>query len=269
MLDNAKTYYNSLKKKGMNPLDALNMVMYTFHGYTFKGHLSNLFTINNYKTLKGEKKGYTTAILHLSPADLASNKTVCAMADKAGCKSACLNTSGHGQMHRVQASRKRKTMLLHLDPELFYTLVDKNLNRIKNQAVKKEYELAVRFNGTSDLAWEKTPVLGIARKYDANVYDYTKITARLKHVPSDYHITLSYSEANMAYANMIKKAMVDFPHINVAVVFKGNLPETFLGRKVISGDDTDLRFLDEQGVIVGLTAKAKAKNDTSGFVIAA
>jgi len=36
---------------------------------------------------------------------------------------------------------------------------------------------------------------------------------------------------------------------------------------VIDGTETDLRFLDEQGVIVGLLAKGKAKKDISGFVV--
>ena len=55
--------------------------------------------------------------------------------------------------------------------------------------------------------------------------------------------------------------------LNIAVVFRKDLPETYLGRKVINGDDTDLRFLDEKNVIVGLKAKGKAKKDTSGFVV--
>jgi hypothetical protein len=36
---------------------------------------------------------------------------------------------------------------------------------------------------------------------------------------------------------------------------------------VFDGDDTDLRFLDPTGVIVGLKAKGRARKDTSGFVI--
>jgi hypothetical protein len=54
---------------------------------------------------------------------------------------------------------------------------------------------------------------------------------------------------------------------NIAVVFKGDLPKTFKGRRVINGDNTDHRFLDPQRVVVGLTAKGKGKKDTSGFVI--
>ena len=37
--------------------------------------------------------------------------------------------------------------------------------------------------------------------------------------------------------------------------------------KTIDGDKTDLRFLDPSGVVVALSAKGKAKQDKSGFVV--
>ena len=37
--------------------------------------------------------------------------------------------------------------------------------------------------------------------------------------------------------------------------------------KVINGDESDVRFFDESGVIVGLKAKGEAKTDQSGFVV--
>ena len=57
---------------------------------------------------------------------------------------------------------------------------------------------------------------------------------------------------------------------NVATVFglkkTQAMPETYMGRPVFNGDDSDLRFLDPKGVVVGLYAKGKAKKDTTGFV---
>ena len=44
------------------------------------------------------------------------------------------------------------------------------------------------------------------------------------------------------------------------------MPEIYEGLSVFNGDDSDLRFLDPKGVVVGLYAKGKAKKDTSGFV---
>jgi hypothetical protein len=54
----------------------------------------------------------------------------------------------------------------------------------------------------------------------------------------------------------------------VAVVFD-NLPETFKGFRVENGDLSDLRFMDNKNVIIGLKAKGKAKKDFSGFVVRA
>ena len=56
---------------------------------------------------------------------------------------------------------------------------------------------------------------------------------------------------------------------NVAVVFRNSLPAEYMGRKVVSCDDNDLRFLDPQGVIVGLIEKGLAKKDETGFVVEA
>ena len=48
---------------------------------------------------------------------------------------------------------------------------------------------------------------------------------------------------------------------------KTKLPKKYLGRKVINGDKTDLRFTDPKNIIVGLIPKGDAKKDTSGFVV--
>jgi hypothetical protein len=44
------------------------------------------------------------------------------------------------------------------------------------------------------------------------------------------------------------------------------MPDTYMGLPVFNGDESDLRFLDPKGVVVGLYAKGKAKKDESGFV---
>ena len=54
---------------------------------------------------------------------------------------------------------------------------------------------------------------------------------------------------------------------NVAAVFSGGLPSTYLGASVIDGDKSDIVMLENKGVILGLTAKGKAKKDVSGFVV--
>tara|TARA_R100000988_G_C3848220_1_gene93677 strand:- start:106 stop:309 length:204 start_codon:yes stop_codon:yes gene_type:complete len=54
---------------------------------------------------------------------------------------------------------------------------------------------------------------------------------------------------------------------NVAVVFRDHLPDKWLGLEVIDGDDSDLRFEDGKGKIVGLLEKGLAKKDKTGFVV--
>jgi hypothetical protein len=82
---------------------------------------------------------------------------------------------------------------------------------------------------------------------------------------SNYHLTFSAADGN---DNDVTKAVAQ--GYNVAVVFgiKKTLPmpDDYVGMPVFNGDDSDLRFLDPKGVVVGLYAKGKAKKDTSGFV---
>ena len=64
--------------------------------------ISYLLTIgNDPKTIKGEKLGYKTGILYLSPADQSGIVNLCQRAS-AGCAIACLNTAGRGKMSGVQ-----------------------------------------------------------------------------------------------------------------------------------------------------------------------
>ena len=224
-----------------------------------------LLGISNTKTLKGEKQGYRTYIMHLAPSTL-SGYQVCPMASL-GCSDACLNLSGMGRFSNVQAARIAKTRHFFEDRPAFM----QQLVREVRSAVKSSQKLGLtpvfRLNGTSDIRWEMIPVLGDALPTAyANImmmfpqvqfYDYTKIPNR-RNVPSNYHLTFSRSETNHQDVILSQN--------NVAVVFDV-LPATYLGRTVIDGTETDLRFLDPQNVVVGLKANGKAKQDTSGFTV--
>jgi hypothetical protein len=78
-------------------------------------------------------------------------------------------------------------------------------------------------------------------------------------------LTFSAADGN---DNDVRKAIAQ--GYNIATVFgikkTEPMPEFYEGRPVFNGDDSDLRFLDPKGVVVGLYAKGKAKKDTSGFV---
>lgn len=219
----------------------------------------------NAKTVKGDKLGeYITAIMYLAPADIVKGVNLCPMAEKAKCKKACLYSSGRGKFSNVQAARIRKTEFFRDNQKIFIDTLKDDIQKAANYAAKKGKKLAIRLNGTSDIAWENLPGSNgktILQDYqEIQFYDYTKLPGR--NVPDNYHLTVSYSAANPAYADKVAKT-----EKNIAVVFRDkNLPKTYLGREVIDGDTTDLRFLDNPGVIVGLYAKGNAKKDYSGFV---
>ena len=218
---------------------------------------------NNAKTVKGQKKGYKTAILYLAPSTQ-SGFQVCPMASE-GCKKACLYTAGHGAFSNVQQGRINKTRWFMQDRQSFLTQLKKEIsNHIKN-CDKKGYIPCVRLNGTSDISWENYDI--IQAFPNVQFYDYTKIYKRaLKYVngqyPSNYHITYSLNEDNKKEAFEILKLRG-----NISAVFRKYLPKTYQGYTVINADETDLRFTDDINIIAGLVAKGPAKKDYSGFVL--
>ena len=220
-----------------------------------------LLSTANTKTMKGEKYGYLTYIMHLAPS-LISGYQVCPKAS-AGCAAACLNKAGMGVFSNVQEARITRTKLFFEERTNFMTQLATEIRKAKKKAAKEGLKLLVRLNGTSDIAFEKIRA-GEYRNVlemfpDVQFYDYTKIAGRT--VPDNYHLTFSKSESNdRDVSAAIRNGL------NVAVVFD-KLPETYLGLPVVSGDDTDIRVNDPRGVVVGLKAKGPAKRDLSGFVV--
>lgn len=215
---------------------------------------------NDSKTVKGEAQGVLTGILYLIPDD-----TLCPMAATAGCREACLVAAGRGRMTNVKAGRMRKTTAYYADPTAFVDALAKEIYLAQKRAHKRSMDLAIRLNGTSDIPWEHKRGSGgmtlMDMFPDVTFYDYTKLPTRK--VPSNYHLTVSYSGASESYSAKVERT----PH-NVAVVFRTSvLPATFMGRRVICGDATDLRFTDPDDVVVGLYAKGPAKRDVTGFVV--
>ena len=227
-----------------------------------------LLTTANTKIRKGEKLGFQTFGIHLAPANL-SGFNVCKDAS-VGCAASCLNTAGMGVFSNVQIARIEKTRLFFKDKALFLSRLFKEITAAIKSAKKKELTATFRLNLTSDLPWEKIKLHGVSILElfpEATFYDYTKSPERMTaflagEMPKNYHLTFSRSETNGAIAESILKSGG-----NVAMVFRKSLPAQYLGADVINGDETDLRFLDGAGKIIGLVEKGKAKKDESGFVI--
>ena len=212
---------------------------------------------SNPKINKGIKYGYWTPILHLAPASLSGQNTC--LKSTAGCRASCLNTAGRGHMSTIQKARIRKTNEFFNNYNNFMIQLKKEIKSAQTTAKNKGLKLAIRLNGTSDILFENS---GIMQEFpEVQFYDYTKFSNR-KRIPANYHLTFSKAENNdQETKQAIKRGL------NIAVVFQKYLPKTYLGRPVIDGDKTDLRFLDGEKVIVGLIAKGRAKKDESGFVV--
>ena len=239
---------------------------------------------NDSKTVKGEARGYRTAVLYLAPGSL-SGRNVCPHATP-GCLAGCLNTAGRGIISSVQQARIKRTLAFFKDKQAFLAQLHDEIDA-HSRATRSVGMLPVaRLNGTSDVPWEKL-VSPIGQSLfdmfpEVHFYDYTKNVNRAyrsihdKAWPANYRLVLSRSESNLSDCVSFLKAGG-----NVAMVFatkpKQELPmfwDTVAGEQnqtasmpVIDGDKDDLRFLDPSPCVVGLRAKGKARQDTSGFVI--
>ena len=235
--------------------------------------VTKLLTTNNAKTIKGEKLGYITYILYMSPFTANSKGiNVCSHAS-AGCAKSCLVGSGFGGMFTsVYEGRKNKTEYFLADRAKFLLQVDEEITKAvrlnKDKAI-----VTIRLNGTSDIRYEKFKVRDNKTIFELHpnvqFYDYTKNYLRFDTpLPKNYHLTFSLSETNEIKA----MELLGKGH-NVAMVFD-KVPNKFRGYKVVNGDKDDLRFKDKKNVIVGLRYKkmtGKGANNAegleSGFVI--
>ena len=222
----------------------------------------------NAKMSKSDKsgKGYLTYGLSLAPGNV-SGYEVCPSRSP-GCSAACLYTAGHGQMTSVQRARTAKTIMFFEQRKAFLAMLERDLDAAHKKATKENKTLAIRLNVLSDIPWESIAPKLLSKYTDVQKYDYTKSFKRMKKFcaggfPPNYHLTFSRSECNDKESLEVLKMGG-----NVAVVFDNkDIPKEWNGFKVVNGDETDLRFLDEKGVVVGLFAKGKGRTDKSGFVV--
>lgn len=222
---------------------------------------------SNAKTAKNTQFAqYLTFILHLAPSTLSGFNT-CPKASN-GCKAACLNTAGRGAFSNVQAARIRKTHFFVKERKQFLSVLAKDIESAIRKAGKSGQQVVIRLNGTSDIDWTAIRFEDGRNCFErwphVQWYDYTKrldiVQKSAKY--SNYSITFSRAENNTADCIEALKLGV-----NVAVVFKGDVPRQFLGKSTIDGDSHDLRFLDARGHVVALKAKGKARKDSTGFVV--
>ena len=187
------------------------------------------------------------------------------------CRKGCLNTAGKGELDRVQRGRRIKTLFLAAHPAECLTILVAELHA----AVRKHGNVLMRMNVLSDLDWPMIcPTLFDIPGVD--FYDYTKSIARMDRyidgqLPANYRLVFSASEHSPDY---LLSDVLDRGG-NVAMVFDKVVPTGLYGltyelsAPVINGDESDDRFHDRDGVIVGLKAKGKMRNPDyvkGGFV---
>ncbi len=231
--------------------------------------VKNLLSKGNTNS-KTAKNSIKTFILYLAPHNLNSKGlTLCKDASK-GCIASCLYSAGRGKFSNVQSSRINKANYFVTDKKVFLTQLLKEIKKEIKKASDKDEKIAFRLNGTSDIDF--LYLLNKNLDFDIELlnydkvyfYDYTKSIARAKRYKDfrNYTLTFSKSETN---DKEVKEALN--LGINVAAVFKDNLPQKYKGVKVIDGDFSDLEMIKHKNIILGLKAKGDAKKDTTGFVI--
>jgi len=234
--------------------------------YTYKPQ-KKLLGSSTYKMEKSQKYKYLSEILHLAPANI-GGVNICPNASPE-CIKLCLNTSGRGQMNTVQKSRLNKKFYFLADRLKFLNHLDREIKLSYARARRKGFKYTVRLNGTSDLPFERYKLENGLNLMDNNPHvqfiDYTKVTNRLdkkNKIPKNYSLTYSQAENNLKDVKQVLKTKY-----NIATVFRKKLPKKWLGRKVINGDLSDLRHLEDgKKIIVGLIAKGKAIKNFNGFV---
>jgi hypothetical protein len=218
------------------------------------------------KTIKGFKsgKGFLTGILYLAPYN-ASGHNVCPHASP-DCIKACLHTAGvpyhQGNKNRSRINKTKwffgdSDVTVYNDTDIptregFLNRLKREILALKGIAAEHGLRLAIRLNGTSDIAWECFLADFISENSDIDFYDYTKNYNRAIQKNNLIHLTFSRSEINQDETLKVLAAGG-----NVAVVFD-KVPETWRGYQVIEGDEDDLRFLNGQSQIIGLKAKGEA-----------
>jgi hypothetical protein len=234
------------------------------------------------KLAKNDGQGYRTVGITLLPHTLGSEITLCPHASP-DCIAGCLNLSGRTMANTVQTdvimrSRLARAILWNTDRAKFLEMLAYELGRERRTAQRRGETLIVRGNVVSDIDWagKHRPIVDLFP--DALWYGYTKNPLAFDRwatgqYPSNYHLVFSRSDRNEDRAlGFLARGL------NGSVIFdtvyssttKKPLPSTWKGYRVIDGDETDLRFLDPRGVVVGLRAKGRLRQPGfahHGFVI--
>ncbi|MDR1716468.1 MAG: hypothetical protein LBS20_11555 [Prevotella sp.] len=221
------------------------------------------------KLIKSLSRNVMTYGLYLAPYNI-SGYNVCP--ESCNCSKYCLYGSGRSKIEflarkeagTIQSSRIKKTRLFFEDRPAFMSLLVHEISQAIKKAEIAGMKPAVRLNCASDLSPEEFILGGknILQIFpNLQFYDYSKIPGHMQLAKkyANYDLTFSYSGENWDDCEAFLKQ-----GYRIAVVFDGGLPATFKGYPVINANDDDIRFLDNGGIICGLTYKKVANDYVDG-----
>jgi hypothetical protein len=184
----------------------------------------------------------------------------------AGCEAACLGpNSGKGVLAGTRHARNVRTGFVLSHPYEAGVLIGSEIRK----AQRKHGAVSLRLNTVSDIRWEliARDALEFLIARDVRMYDYTAWSPEDRDPVPGYHLTFSAKEPGHTPDGYLVEILSNGG--NVAMPFavgRGkDLPETWLGFKVIDGDLSDDRTLDPSGVVVGLRQKGRVE-DLTGFI---
>lgn len=185
-----------------------------------------------------------------------------------GCAGACLSTSGQSGMPAQQRAQAVRTAFLISHPVETGLIIGAELRA----AIRRHGAINLRLNTTSDIRWEivAPDMVCVLSSAGVNLYDYTAWKPEDRKPSPAYRLTYSAKEESHTSDEYLVSILAGGG--TVAIPFdtpRGKpLPETWNGYEVIDGDESDERYLDPPGVVVGLRAKGHAwkRDNSAGFI---
>jgi len=220
-----------------------------------------LLTSFSAKLDKSQTNDWLNAVMYLDPS---YHQSVCKGRSK-GCYESCLVNSGRMGMTMAVNARRNRTDRYFNQRDLFLIQLKGEIASKLAQAQKQGKQLAIRLNGTSDIDWSEVyktfPMI--------QFYEYTKRIDLAKKLSKIDNVDVTFSKHENHSTKAVKKVLDT--GVNVAIVFKDQVPDSYIDVKVIDGDKHDRRFEDDKGRIIGLklkgTNKVKQLAIQSGFAV--
>lgn len=220
----------------------------------------SLLTLANTKLLKSSDYGYMSVGLSLAPNTMNSSQINLCGHSTESCRSSCLVYSGMNSMTVKNKIKKTDDFLKNRTE--FLGKIHQELQKFKKKADSLNKILTCRLNMYSDINFAKIKITETKKSIyelnpDIQFIEYTRFWDRLSE-HSNLNYTYSADRASVTDEDIQNQCAKG---LNVSVIYKGDMPETYLDINCIDGDLNDLRHTDPKGVIVLLKYKNAIKKN--------